>query len=306
MSRACLIPSIRSFWGVIAPLIVCLIIGLDVRLVNGQQLPQYSQYVLNNYLLNPAVTGIENYTDLKLGNRGQWSGLEGAPTTSYLTLHTPLGTQFLDGDATAGPVDYSNPLSRNSAREYRAAAPHHGIGLMIVSDKAGVDQPTALSATYAYHIGISPRFNLSAGLSAGAGRISLNTASARVEDPADIALSDGSTPVRKPELGIGLWGYSASYYFGMSALQLLPQYSSTKASGTANLLKNTVPHFFVTGGIKLFLSDDLSLIPSVLFKYARPLPVSFDINLKLAFNSLFWWAAPIVKTIRLPVWRACT
>jgi hypothetical protein len=34
--------------------------------------------------LNPAVTGIENYTDVKLGHRSQWTGLEGAPVTATL------------------------------------------------------------------------------------------------------------------------------------------------------------------------------------------------------------------------------
>ena len=54
----------------------------------AQQQPQYTQYLINNYILNPALTGIENYTDVKLSHRHQWAGLQDAPVTTYLTIHT--------------------------------------------------------------------------------------------------------------------------------------------------------------------------------------------------------------------------
>ena len=40
----------------------------------AQQKPHYTQYILNNYILNPALTGIENYTDVKMSARDQWVG----------------------------------------------------------------------------------------------------------------------------------------------------------------------------------------------------------------------------------------
>jgi hypothetical protein len=51
----------------------------------AQQKPHYTQYVLNQYIINPAISGIENYTDVKISARDQWVGLAGAPKTSYLT-----------------------------------------------------------------------------------------------------------------------------------------------------------------------------------------------------------------------------
>src|SRR5476649_2719741 len=108
------------------------------QLALAQQKPQYTQYVFNNYLLNPAVTGIENYTDVKAGYRSQWTGLQGAPVTSYLTINAPLGKDFIEGDATAFPANGGdNPSSRSYTRDYMAAEPHHGIGLMLVTDQAG-------------------------------------------------------------------------------------------------------------------------------------------------------------------------
>ena len=53
----------------------------------GQAKPYYTQYILNNYILNPGITGIENYTDVKLSYRNQWAGISGAPVT---TTRSPL------------------------------------------------------------------------------------------------------------------------------------------------------------------------------------------------------------------------
>ncbi len=59
--------------------------------VSAQQQPYYTQYILNNFILNPALAGIENYWDFKVSYRNQWVGLQGAPRTLYLTVNAPLG-----------------------------------------------------------------------------------------------------------------------------------------------------------------------------------------------------------------------
>ena len=46
---------------------------------NAQQRMQYSQYLWNGYLMNPAFAGIEDYIDLRSGYSHQWAGFEGAP-----------------------------------------------------------------------------------------------------------------------------------------------------------------------------------------------------------------------------------
>ena len=62
-----------------------------VQTAHAQAKPYYTQYILNNYILNPAITGIENYTDVKLSYRNQWAGITGAPLTTYLSIHGPNG-----------------------------------------------------------------------------------------------------------------------------------------------------------------------------------------------------------------------
>ena len=57
----------------------------------AQQQAQYSQYMNNNYLLNPGATGVEDYIDVKFSYRTQWTGLEGAPKTYYASINSSLG-----------------------------------------------------------------------------------------------------------------------------------------------------------------------------------------------------------------------
>jgi type IX secretion system PorP/SprF family membrane protein len=254
----------------------------------AQQKPQYTQYIFNNFLLNPAVAGIENYTDVKLGHRSQWSGLEGAPVTAYLTINAPIGNNFTQGDATSFPSGGDNPYSRLYTQDYRAAEPHHGIGFMLVTDKAGPIEQTNMAATYAYHIGLAPRLNLAVGVSAGVNHLYLNTALITLEYQYDFALTDINNNQWKPDAGVGVWLYSSDYYVGVSAQQIIPQNQFFTTGNKLNLNKS-VPHYFATAGYKLYLSDDVTLLPSALLKFIEPAPTSFDINMKISFRDKFWF-----------------
>ncbi|MFD2323804.1 PorP/SprF family type IX secretion system membrane protein [Mucilaginibacter galii] len=253
----------------------------------AQQRPQYTQYVFNNYLLNPAVSGIENYTDFKAGFRSQWTGLEGAPVTSYLSINAPIGQNFLYGDATSMAGETQNPMGRLATRDYMAAEPHHGIGGMVISDRTGPITQTSLAATYAYHLGLTSKLNLSVGVMAGINRISLDLNEVRLQNPDDAAIYNGNNSQSKPDLGVGVWAYSGNYYVGASVQQLVKQTITFGDRSVYNQGK-TVPHYFFTAGFKVFLDDDITLLPSVLFKLIDPAPATYDINLKLAFSNKLW------------------
>jgi len=268
--------------------ILLFILIISVRTAMAQQLPQFTQYVFNNYLLNPAVTGIESYTDLKMGHRNQWSGLDGAPVTSYLSVNTPLGRNFIEGDATGFSAQNGvNPSSRLYTQNYQAAEPHHGVGAMILTDKAGPITQTNVAATYAYHLGLTSRMNLSVGVMGGFNRITLNTQDITLTDPNDPAITNGANNSQwKPDIGAGVWLYSSNYFVGLSARQLLPQnyyFGTSRTTGSP-----TVPHFYLTAGIKLFMTDEITFMPSVLVKRTSPVPLTYDINGKFNFNDKFW------------------
>lgn len=266
---------------------LCLIF-FAISFAMAQQRPQYTQYVFNNYLLNPAVSGIESYIDVKAGYRSQWTGLEGAPVTSYLTVSMPVGSDFIEGDAAAmTTADRQNPYYQAYNLTYQASPPHHGLGFSIVDDSAGPIGQTTFDFSYAYHLGIAAKLNFAVGLSAGLNHISLNTNKITLNTPLDPAIANGNNSQWKPDLNAGIWVYSANYYFGAAVQQLLKEnlYFNSPSNLTSS---QTVPHYFFTSGVRLPVSDDLFLLPSVLLKLIPPVPTTYDVNLKIAFQNIFW------------------
>ncbi len=256
----------------------------------AQQKPQYTQYILNNYILNPALSGIENYTDVKISGRDQWVGLNGAPKTMYLTLHMPLGKKDFKTSATSYNVPGENPRGNAYWQNYTASEPHHGVGLSIVNDKTGLYNRFSANLSYAYHIGLSPRTNLAMGFAGGITKIGYDRSKASPTDPNDPAIgatggTDNMVFKTRPDLSAGLWLYSGDYFLGLSAQQIIPQ----KVSFLDDTLGfKLVPHLFLTGGYRFLLNDDVNAIPSVMVKYVSPSDPQFDVNLKLQYRDLFW------------------
>jgi len=263
-------------------------------LADAQQRPHYTQYILNQYVLNPALSGIENYTDIKVSHRVQWQGLSGAPVTTYFTLHAPIGKKDYKTSATSFGIEGQNPRGSQYWQDYEASAPHHGIGLQIINDKAGPFNTFTAYGTYAYHLGLNSRTNLSAGFGLGVNRVNLNTnklyfGNGITIDPA--VQGSGILGRMKLDLNAGLWLYSADYFMGLSVLQVVPQ----QLEFSDNVVRKTdgkkVPHFFATAGYRFLLSEDVNMIPSVMLKYVNAAPVQADLNMKLQYRDVIWAGA---------------
>lgn len=257
----------------------------------AQQKPQYTQYILNNLLINPAVTGIENYIDVKAAYRSQWTGLDGAPTTRTLSLSAPIGNAFITGDAASISLGADNPYSPAYVQSYQSAPPHHGVGFTLVSDQLGYTQNTDINATYAWHLGISSDLNVSFGVTAGLDNTTLNTSAITLQQADDNALNKLQSNSWSPDLGMGIWAYSANYYIGFSALQLLPRWLTLTTQNAQVLEARHNANFFATAGVRFSLSEDLAIVPSALFKVMSNLPPAFDLNTKMVFDGRFWIGA---------------
>ncbi|VAW12033.1 hypothetical protein MNBD_BACTEROID05-931, partial [hydrothermal vent metagenome] len=58
---------------------------------NAQQDPQYTQYMYNMNVINPAYAGSRGTLSLGMLGRTQWTGVDGAPKTFTFDAHAPLG-----------------------------------------------------------------------------------------------------------------------------------------------------------------------------------------------------------------------
>lgn len=260
--------------------------------VTAQQRPHYTQYVINNYIINPAVAGIENYTDIKISHRQQWVGLQDAPVTTYITIHAPLKkSDYTRQTATGFGPSGENPRGRAYWQDYTSAAPHHGIGFTMINDKTGPLNRFAAYGTYAYHQGISERTSIGAGISAGLQNMSLNAGKLNfgTQYPVDPAVyGSGYLNKLKPDINAGVWLYSSDYFMGLSAQQVISsrlKFSEDTVRLTGGKL---VPHLFLTAGYRFFVNDDITFLPSALIKYVTPLPIGFDVNAKFQYRDLIW------------------
>jgi len=270
--------------------IVIVLGGMATLPVLAQQKPHYTQYVLNQYIVNPALTGIENYTDLKVSHRHQWVGIQDAPITSYLSVHGPIGKSDYRKTATSFDLKGENPRGKRYWEEYTAPEPHHGIGLQVINDITGPLSNFSLYGTYAYHLALSARTSLSAGFGVGFNRISLNADKLDfgdvIADPA--VFTSGILNKTRLDMMAGLYLYSADYFIGVSAQQVVPQKIDFSNGYIRPKEGRTVPHLFGTAGYRFSLGDNFNLIPSLMVKYVDPLPVQVEGNLKLQYLDRLW------------------
>ncbi|MCC9166099.1 PorP/SprF family type IX secretion system membrane protein [Pontibacter harenae] len=261
---------------------------LSVGAAMAQQRPQYSQYVLNNYLHNPAVGGIENYADIRTGYRAQWIGLEGAPKSFYASAHTMLGQ----------PRRTSNPKSRRINRygftnknSLRSVSPHHGIGMFAQVDKAGLLNTSTFNVSYAYHLPISRYINLSSGISTGLSNYSVKTGDAIYFDTNDAYLTGAVPNTAKLDLGVGFWLYSPDFYIGLSGTQLVPDKQDPAQQGNgdaAQFHRLRQAHYYATAGMRMHFSKELAFVPSLMLKKTSTSAVALDLNAKLMYDQKYW------------------
>jgi type IX secretion system PorP/SprF family membrane protein len=274
--------------GIICSIVVWLI-------APAQQRPHYTQYILNSYVLNPAVSGIENYTDLKLSARDQWVGLNGAPQTFYLTVHAPLGKKDYKTTATSYGMPGENPRGQSYWENYTASEPHHGVGLSIISDKTGNFTRTTVAASYAYHLGLNATTNIALGVSPGISRIGRDVARTDFGGGTNVDPAQGTNSALnqlRPDIGAGIWLYSASYFVGASAQQIIPQKIAFVDDATYNTGR-LIPHLFFTAGYRFLMNEDINALPSVMVKYVSPNSPQVDVNMKLQFRDLLWMGASV-------------
>ncbi len=266
---------------------------MTVSAARSQQKPHYTQYILNQYIINPALTGIENYIDFKASHRHQWVGIQDAPVTTYFTIHGALGKSDYKTSATSYDVPGGNPRGSNYWENYTASEPHHGVGVQVVNDVTGPLSNFSAYLTYAYHLGISARANLAGGFGVGLNRISLDATKLNfgqtTVDPA-VYSSDILNNTRL-DMSAGLYLYSADYFVGLSAQQIIPSKIDFSNNTIQPSQGKSVPHIFATAGYRFLVSEDFNLIPSLMIKYVNPVPTQVEANAKLQYRDLAWVGA---------------
>ena len=236
----------------------------------AQQRPQYTQYMMNQYLLNPAVAGTSEHFELKAGHRTQWAGAglgEAAPQTTYISGHSHFGQHI-------GP---------NRGKHKNETTFHHGVGGIVMNDKTGPTANTSAYLSYAYNFKLGSKIRFSGGASLGVRQFRID--GAKLVSTDQQVGTQGAQQFMKPDLNVGYWLYTDHFYFGASAGQLLQNKFQLNDNGGVSKLHT---HYFITSGYKIKLNEGFAAVPSVLLKMTYPTPLSFDVNCKFRYKDQVW------------------
>ena len=266
--------------------IILLALGVLAFQARSQSRPQTSMYTLNYFLTNPAFTGLENYADIRLGRRQQWSGISGAPVTTWVTANLPLGYT----------LDQSTPLSlpeEDDREEFFRLLPaqrHNGVGVIAYQDEVGPYVSHCFDASYAYHLPLTGTVALSLGFSGGVQSLSYDaTKNIYPDQPIDPAVMNAYGSHFSPDANAGLLLYSSRFFAGASLQQIVP----AKFINTYNSLSTYSKQWIFSGGYNFILDreEGVGLLLSGLVKTDLSDPLTFDVNAKCTFGKLWWIGA---------------
>jgi type IX secretion system PorP/SprF family membrane protein len=244
---------------------------------SGQQLPIYSQYLYNRFLINPAVAGSDGYTSFNLTAREQWVGYYGAPRTFSFSGQTRLLKRGLTIRHVGSGRQVFRPKSDGRV----------GLGGYVFSDKNGIVQRTGFQFSYSYHMWLRNATQLSLGLAFTGYHFKI--------DEKEISFENANEPWMNNELRRGIFVPDASfgvyllnprYSVGFSADQLFE--ASLKMGDYAYKNYKLDRHYYLFGSYYFELNSLIDLEPSMLFVMSEQLKPQADIGLTYIYNQAFW------------------
>jgi len=241
----------------------------------SQQVPLYSQYMLNGFLLNPAVAGSEGYTAVNLTAREQWIGLNEAPRTYALSFQTRILKKSY--------ISRGSSIKKRGRQGSRGG--NVGVGGYIFNDRNGAVERIGLKGTYAYHINLE-QSQLSFGLSLVAYQFRLDEDLIHLADPGDPLWLDAHKSVFIPDADAGVYYTARNYWVGFSVDQL---FESTLKIGDSGYDRYVMErNYYLLGGYDFDVTKDITLSPSTLIKLAENGKLQADISGKFYYQQSYW------------------
>jgi type IX secretion system PorP/SprF family membrane protein len=227
----------------------------------AQQDPQFTQYMYNTQIINPAYAGSRDALSFGLLYRTQWVGIEGAPKTGTFTVNTPIGS--LD---------------------------NMGLGISIVNDELGPAVESNVNIDYSYTINTSDYNELSFGIKAGLDLLDVDFTKLNIFDQMDPRFQNNVDKKLQPQIGAGVYYNTDRFYAGLS----VPNFLTTKhfdEGSLTNVEKETIAaerlHYFLIAGYVFDLSDSVKFKPATLIKAVSGSPLQWDVSGNFLINEKF-------------------
>jgi type IX secretion system PorP/SprF family membrane protein len=220
---------------------------------NAQQIPNFSLYGHNHYLVNPAATGTSDRIPLAASYRKLWAGIEQSPSMQYVSGHMRVAKDM-------------------------------GAGARLFNYTAGPLRKTGLEGSYSYHLSLgSGDSKLAFGLSLLMYQFYLNKADMVVEN-IDDEVFQGRESMFVPDAGFGMYYYGKNYFVGLSVPQLFQRNIDLRSD--IILQQKQVRHYYLHGGYTFEINPDITLEPSVLLKFIEAGIFQADINALATYKDM--------------------
>lgn len=272
----------KAFYRII--IVLCI---LNPSLILAQQLPRYSQYIMNEFLINPAVAGVDGRTSLDLSARKEWLGfVSNTPETYSFSAQTRiLKSKFsIKSGLLGGHIFKGGSKGRV------------GLGFNLYNDNNAAIHRTGVQFTYAYHIFIQ-NSQLSFGLAGSLYQFRISKDDAKLKDPNDrlYALIGKATLI--PDASFGMNYMTRKFHVGFSVAQLFQSslnfgsISDFAASDDIRLKR----HYFVIGSFrdKFGRKPRWEYEPSFILRTNEKLEILSDVSFKLLYNREYWFGISV-------------
>ena len=235
-------------------LILLVFCALTINTSFAQQDPQYTQYMYNTMSVNPAYAGQREVLSVTGLHRTQWVGIDGAPQTSTLGIHTPLRNDKI------------------------------GLGLSIVNDALGPVNEYYIDANFSYTIQLNESLTkLSFGAKAGIHGLTSDWSQGVIQQIGDPTFADNLS-VFSPTVGAGLYLHNRKWYVGLS----VPNFLSTKHFDDSQIsIAKERMNFYLIAGYVLDLNESIKFKPAALVKAVSGAPLIADVSANFLISNRF-------------------
>ena len=245
--------------------VLLLLVLFAAHAVSAQQAPQYTQYIFNELIINPAYAGSKGILNINATHRSQWTGLEGAPITQTLSV---------EGATKKANIGWAGYL---------------------IQDRLGAQSKIGAYGNMAIRVKLNSYTKLALGASVGAVQHTLDgTMLNSGSQIPDVAIPEGRESRILPEANIGIFLNTERYFVGLTAANLIPFKSEDM------LIVTPSRHYFLSTGYMFDLTEKISLKPSMLLKGDLNGPTNVDLNTFLLLSDRFWIGGSYRTSVPMP------
>ena len=241
----------------IAKSLIFIIMALFFNLSFAQDTGNFTQFFFNPYSLNPSFAGIDGRPAVFLAYRKQWSGIEGGPTISNFSFHTPLKAGL-------------------------------NVGMSAANDKRGILSNSGLLLSAAYSLPLGESNYLRFGLSAGG---SFNTVDLLKISEAVLSDQALTTVLNKNTSIIGNAGISLhvkTFHIGVAMPNLFaPSYVSKDAFSITEV--RAFEALVIHASNRFYFADNKHVFePYFVYRSNTGLPSQYEVAGVLHLNHVLW------------------